>query len=193
MPGLDHFGVIAPYYDRIFARPDPARLRELLALPAGRLLDVGGGTGRISEMLAGHVDMVVVADPSRAMLNGARGKDGLQPSRGHAERLPFGDGSFDRVLVVDAFHHFDHHKLAAVELVRVVAPGGRLVVEEMNYERLPVKLVALGEKLLLMGSHFYRPAALARLFEGSGARVTVHADDAVNMWVVVEKAAGRWD
>ncbi len=74
------------------------------------------------------------------------------------------------------------------ELVRVVAPGGRLVVEEMNYERLPVKLVALGEKLLLMGSHFYRPAGLARLFEGRGARVSVVADDPMAMWVVVEKA-----
>ncbi len=166
----------------------PARLRELLALPAGRLLDVGGGTGRISEMLVGEVGRVVVADPSRAMLDGARSKDGLQAARGQAERLPFPDGSFDRVLVVDAFHHFAHHRQAARELVRVVAPGGRLVVEELNYERVPVKLIALGEKLLLMGSHFYRPDGLRRLFDGVGGRVTVEADDPVNVWVVVEKA-----
>ncbi len=187
MPHLDHFGLIAPYYDRIFARPDPARLRQLLALPAGRLLDVGGGTGRIAELLAGDVGKVVVADASRGMLDGARAKPGLAPACAHAERLPFPDGCFDRVLVVDAFHHFGQHEQAAGELLRVVAAGGRLVVEEMNYERLPVKLVALGEKLLLMGSHFYRPAGLRRLFEGRGARVTVHADDPLAVWVVVEK------
>lgn len=187
MPGFDHFDVIAPYYDRIFARPDPARLRGLLALPAGRLLDVGGGTGRISALLAGDVGTAVIADASRGMLSGAASKRGLQPAHAHAERLPFADGSFDRVLVVDAFHHFAQHERAASELMRVVAPGGRLVVEEMNYERLPVKLVALGEKLLLMGSHFYRPTGLHRLFEGPGRRVSLHADDPMSMWVVVEK------
>lgn len=186
MLGLDHFGLIASFYDRIFAEPDPTRLRQLLALPAGRLLDVGGGTGRVSEMLSGEASLVVVTDSSRAMLAEAQGKRKLRSARGHAEELPFARGSFDRVLVVDAFHHFAHHRLAAAELMRVVAPGGRLVIEELNYERLPVKAVAWGEKMLLMGSHFYRPQALRYLFEGHG-RVTLHTDDPINMWVVVEK------
>jgi demethylmenaquinone methyltransferase/2-methoxy-6-polyprenyl-1,4-benzoquinol methylase len=183
----DHFGLIAPFYDRIFAEHNSARLRELLALPAGRLLDVGGGTGRVSATLVGGARLVVLADPSQAMLGASRVKPGLGPARAHAERLPFPDGSFDRVLVVDAFHHFSDHRQAAGELLRVVAPGGRLVVEELNYERLPVKLIALGEKVLLMGSHFYGPGRLRRLFEAKGVRVTVHVDDQASMWVVAEK------
>jgi ubiquinone/menaquinone biosynthesis C-methylase UbiE len=190
VPYLDHFALVAPFYDRVFAGFDPARLRDLLALPAGRLLDVGGGTGRVTGALVGMTGLAVITDVSRAMLSGTRSKPGLRPARGHAERLPFPDGSFDRVLVVDAFHHFANHRQAAGELVRVLAPGGRLVVEEMNYERMPVKLVALGEKLLLMGSHFYRPDALRRLFEMRGDRVTVHTDDPTSVWVVVEKAGG---
>jgi demethylmenaquinone methyltransferase/2-methoxy-6-polyprenyl-1,4-benzoquinol methylase len=187
MRGLDHFSLLAPFYDRIFAGLDPARLRELLALPAGRLLDVGGGTGRVAALLAGDVGQVVIADPSPGMLGGARAKSGLLPMRAQAERLPYRDGSFDRILIVDALHHFHSQRQAAPELLRVLAPGGRLVIEEMNYERLPVKFVALGEKLLLMGSRFYRAGDLGRLFEGAGRRVTVHADHAVNVWVVVEK------
>ena len=185
---LDHFGLLAPFYDRIFAGYDPARLHAFLALPARHLLDVGGGTGRISAALVDQVELVVVADASRPMLSASRAKHGLGQSRAKAERLPFPDASFDRVLVVDAFHHFSDHQTAADELLRVVAPGGRLVVEELNVERLPVKLIALGERLLLMGSHFYRPQTLARMFEARGGRVTMHLDDMTSMWMVAEKA-----
>jgi ubiquinone/menaquinone biosynthesis C-methylase UbiE len=191
MRGLDHFSLLAPFYDRIFAGLDPAQLRALLALPARRLLDVGGGTGRVASLLAGDVEQVVIADPSPGMLGGAKAKRGLLPTRAHAERLPYPDDAFDRILIVDAFHHFLDQSQAAPELLRVLAPGGRLVIEEMNYERLPVKLVALGEKLALMGSRFYRSGELGRLFEGPGRGVTVHSDHAVSVWVVVEKEPAR--
>lgn len=187
MPELDHFSLLAPFWDRIFAGVDPARLRELLALPAGRLLDVGGGTGRIAARLAGEIGLVVVTDASRPMLTEARAKPGLAATRGHAERLPFGDDSFDRVLVVDAFHHFRDQGAAAAELLRVVAPGGRLVVEEMNLDRHRVKLIALGERVLLMDSHFKRPETLRRAFAAVGGRVTIHVDHGINFWAVVEK------
>lgn len=191
MRGLDHFSFLAPFYDRVFAGMDPSRLRELLALPARRLLDVGGGTGRVAALLASDVEQIVLADPSRGMLRGAKAKDGLLATRAEAERLPYRNGAFERILIVDAFHHFNDQRKAAPELLRVLAPGGRLVIEEMNYERLPVKLVALGEKLALMGSRFYRAGDLGCLFEGAGRRVTVYADDPINVWVVVEKAGGH--
>jgi ubiquinone/menaquinone biosynthesis C-methylase UbiE len=190
MRGVDHFSLVARFYDRFFAGYDASHLRDLLALPAGRLLDVGGGTGRVTALLADQVELAVVADASPGMLAEARPKAGLSLTHAHVERLPFPDNSFDRVLVVDAFHHFARHEQAAYELVRVVKPGGRLVVEELNVERLPVKLIALGERLLLMGSHFYGPDGLRRLFERHGGRPALHVDDAVNMWVVMEKELG---
>jgi ubiquinone/menaquinone biosynthesis C-methylase UbiE len=187
MRRFDHFSLLAPFYDRIFAGLDPSRLRELLALPAGRLLDVGGGTGRVTALLSEDVTQVVIADPSKGMLGSSKAKNGLLPTRAHAERLPYRDGSFDRILIVDAFHHFHDQRQAVPELMRVLARGGRLVIEEMNYDRLPVKLVALGEKLALMGSRFYRASDLGCLFEGVGRNVTVHADHGINVWVIVDK------
>lgn len=185
----DHFALLAPFYDRIFAGLNPARLHELLALPAGRLLDVGGGTGRVAATLVGLAEIIVVTDLSAAMLRVARSRDGLCPTRAHAERLPFPDASFDRVLVVDAFHHFCDQEQAADELLRVLAPDGRLVIEEPNIEHWPVKLIALGERLALMGSRFWRPDAMRRLFESRGGRATLWTDNAVNAWVVVEKSS----
>jgi ubiquinone/menaquinone biosynthesis C-methylase UbiE len=186
MPPFDHFALIARFYDRIFTRVNREQLCEWLALPADRLLDVGGGTGRVSSTLAGAKTIIVV-DPSTAMLRAARTKNGLRLASAHAERLPFPDASFDRILVVDAFHHFCDQALAADELLRVLAPDGRLVIEEPNIERWPVKLVALGERLALMGSHFYRPEAMRRMLEMRGGQVTLAADDPLNVWVIVEK------
>jgi demethylmenaquinone methyltransferase/2-methoxy-6-polyprenyl-1,4-benzoquinol methylase len=120
------------------------------------------------------------------MLREAAQKNGLTPLQAHAELLPFPKASFERILVVDAFHHFCGQRQAAVELWRVLTPGGRLVIEEPNIETWPVKLIALAEWLALMGSHFYAPGEIRNMFEALGARVEVHVDQ-VNAWVVVQK------
>ncbi len=148
---------------------------------------LAAGPGASLAVLTG-VKTIVVIDPSMAMLSAARAKNGLYLANAHAERIPFLDASFDRVLVVDAFHHFRNQAQAADELLRVLAPGGRLVIEEPNIGRWTVKLIALGERLAWMGSHFFYPETMRRMFEMRGGQVTVSTDDAINAWVVVEKS-----
>jgi demethylmenaquinone methyltransferase/2-methoxy-6-polyprenyl-1,4-benzoquinol methylase len=185
---LDHFHLIAPFYDRIFSGLRTDRLRALLGLPmSGWLLDVGGGTGRVARTLHG-AGQVVILDVSVGMLRQARNK-GLLVVMGEAEALPFRRETFSRVLMVDAFHHLRDQAAAAAELLRVLARGGRLVVEEMDIERLPVKLVALGEKLLLMRSHMRSSAVMRRMFETAGGRV-YEERQALNIWLVVK---GRFE
>ena len=186
VPG--HFRFVAPVYDRLFASPQPDRLRGLLELPvSGSVLDVGGGTGRVAQALRGLADEVVVLDESAAMLHQACLK-GLPAARGLAERLPFSDGAFARILVVDAFHHFQDQQQAALDLLRVLAPSGRLVIEEPNVERTAVRLLALAEKLMLMHSRFCPPSVMRQVFEGAGG--TVHlVRQGVSFWAVVERAA----
>lgn len=172
MRRFDHFDVLAGLYDRVFGFLGAEHLAHLLDLqPGQRLLDVGGGTGRVSQALRDRCT-VVVCDTSQGMTRQARAK-GLLTVRGAAEMLPFADGAFDRLLVVDAFHHFSDHQMAARELLRVLRPGGRLVIEEPDIRRWPVKLIALGERLLLMRSRFFDAEALIRLFEEAGGSVEV--------------------
>jgi demethylmenaquinone methyltransferase/2-methoxy-6-polyprenyl-1,4-benzoquinol methylase len=186
--GFDHFSLFAPFYDRLFAFRHPARLRELLALPTGgRLLDAGGGTGRVAQTLRGLAGQIVVIDRSAAMLRRAVRKEGLASACAHAEQLPFPDASFERILVVDAFHHLCDQRQAAAELWRVLATGGRLIIEEPNIETMLIKLVALGERLALMRSRFYTPHDIRDMFQALGARTEVHANHPVNVWIVMEK------
>jgi demethylmenaquinone methyltransferase/2-methoxy-6-polyprenyl-1,4-benzoquinol methylase len=92
-------------------------------------------------------------------------------------------------VVVDAFHHFCDQKDSVGELWRVLAPGGRMVIEEPNIETWTVKLLAVAEKIALMRSHFYGPDAIKEMFLELAPRaaVEIHRDEEYTTWVVVEK------
>jgi ubiquinone/menaquinone biosynthesis C-methylase UbiE len=184
----DHFRSLARIYDRLIGRPHIGRQVELLALPCGcSLLEVGGGTGRVLERLRGDAHPLVIADYSAAMLHQAAGKEGLCPVRAAAERLPFRDASFDRVLVVDALHHFHDQERAMAEMARVLRPGGRLVVEEPDLRRAIVRLVALGERLLRMESTFHPPERIRAMAETAGLQARVVSDGGFSAWVVADR------
>ena len=182
---FDHFGFISPLYARVkYSELDT--LREMMALPAtgGKLLDVGGGTGRVSLAVRDLVDMAIVCDVSMGMLNKTH-RARLLPVRGGSETLPFPGNFFERVIMVDALHHVADHAQTAREMFRVLKPGGRIVIEEPDIKTFGVKLIALMEKALIMRSHFLEAKQIAALFPPATANI--HTKDST-VWIVVEKA-----
>lgn len=189
MPRFDHFGMIAPFYDRVARGNQRQEWAQFLGFPyQGRLLDVGGGTGRAAQSLTCETCEVTVVDVSLKMLRLAAAKPGVKTVCSPAETLPFPSKSFERIIMVDALHHVADQRVTASELWRILKPGGRLLIEEPNIHRIAVKLIALAEKLLLMRSHFLSPRQIANLFEGMPARVTIHVRRAdANAWILVER------
>jgi ubiquinone/menaquinone biosynthesis C-methylase UbiE len=178
-PIFDHFRFLAPLYDHVFNGEHAHReLVEPLDLPVdGWLLDAGGGTGRIAQGLRDHAGGVIVVDVSHGMLRQARIKTRLHPTLGQAECLPFPGEQFDRILIVDAFHHFYAYDAAARDLWRVLKPGGRLLIMEPNIARWQVKLIALAERAMLMRSRFFTADEMFALFSSDPqARVTVDTE-----------------
>ncbi|MBI5963893.1 MAG: class I SAM-dependent methyltransferase [Chloroflexi bacterium] len=183
MPQFDHFAAIASLYACV-TYSKTSVMREIARLPVkGSLLDVGGGTGRVSLALRDLVDEVVIADVSFGMLRQSP-RSTLKPVCGGSESLPFADSSFERVIMVDALHHVLNHAESAREMFRVLKPGGLLIIEEPDIRTFGVKLIALAEKLLLMRSHFLTPDQIMKLF--TNGEKQIHAEDGT-AWVVVGK------
>jgi ubiquinone/menaquinone biosynthesis C-methylase UbiE len=93
-----------------------------------RVLEVGCGTGHwLAQLEASGCDAVGL-EPSAAMLDKARAR-GLRAElvHGRAESLPFADASFDRVLCINAIHHFDDVGRFVAEARRVLRAGGVLL------------------------------------------------------------------
>ncbi len=184
---MDHFDLLAPLYDRLIRPPADSRLNEVAGLPArGRLLDAGGGTGRIAERLRDQIDQIVIADSSLKMLKQAHIKGGFDAVGCHTEVLPFPDGSFERIIVVDAYHHLTNQGSSLAEFWRVLAPGGRLVIEEPDIDRFAVKLIAIGEKIAFMRSHFVRAERIAERLARMGANAAVERENHA-AWVIADK------
>jgi ubiquinone/menaquinone biosynthesis C-methylase UbiE len=184
---FDHFGILAPFYDRVIGSRAFDKLISLAGLPIdGRLLDAGGGTGRVTQALRGLASQLIIVDVSHGMLRQALPKGDLAPVCSAVERLPFSSGDFERIVVVDALHHVYSQQATATELWRVLAPGGRLVIEEPDVRKLAGKFIAVAEKVALMRSNFLTPGKIAGLFPRNGCSVQI-VDDGFNVYVVVTK------
>lgn len=192
MPILDHFSWLAPWYDRLASPPDVQYWQGVLQLPcAGWLLDVGGGTGRLSHPMRELTGGVVLVDVAFGMLIEAQRKASLRIAMSEGEQLAFPSDCFDRIMMVDALHHVRDQKLVARELARVLKTNGRLVIIEPDIDSWAIRLVALFEKLLLMRSHFLRADEIAALFADENLRVQITKRDR-SIWVSVEKRASGY-
>lgn len=107
-----------------------------------RVLEIGCGTGNLSvRAKRAHPAVEVVGcDPDPKALQRAqrktRGLNGVRFEHAYAQRLPYADGEFDRVLSSMMLHHLDDDAktAAAAEVFRVLRPGGRLHLVDVGGE-----------------------------------------------------------
>lgn len=151
------FDFLLPAYDlltRVLGAPAVhAELVSGAALTGSqRVLDIGCGTGNLTlQAKRSHPDADITGcDPDALALARAHRKagsgTGIHFDRAYAQDLPYPDAYFDQVLSALMLHHLaeDTKTAAALEMHRVLRPGGRLHIADVHGDRLPGLLEAAG-------------------------------------------------
>lgn len=158
------FGSQAEAYARF--RPDyPLALLEWGLRPVRdavhlRVLDLGAGTGKLTEGLHALGVRVVAVEPDAAMLAQLRrALPGVDAMAGTAESIPLPDASVNAVFAGQALHWFDLDR-ALPEIGRVLRPGGSLVAAWNTYDdTVPwvARMCAIADSVRRSSSDFSEP------------------------------------
>jgi len=107
-------------------------------LPPADVVDIGCGEGYLTIEVARWAQRVIAIDRSTAVLARAKALAGRRRAgniifkRGELEKLPLDSASVDVALLSQALHHAEDPAAALAEAVRVVRPGGRVLVLELR-------------------------------------------------------------
>tara|TARA_R110002110_G_scaffold103299_2_gene261159 strand:- start:76 stop:870 length:795 start_codon:yes stop_codon:yes gene_type:complete len=174
--------------------------------PGNKVLDIAGGTGDLTRKfskLVGPQGEVVLADINDSMLKVGRDRlldlgvaGNVRFVQADAEALPFPDNHFDCITIAFGLRNVTHKDRAIASMLRVLKPGGRLLVLEFSkpgnkllskaYDQYSFRLLPLMGKLVTNDSESYRYLAesirmhpdqetlKAMMVEAGFARVTYH-------------------
>lgn len=173
---------------------------------ANKVLDIAGGTGDLARKfssLVGPEGEVVLADINASMLKVGRDRlldkgvaNNISFVQADAEKLPFPDNHFDVVTIAFGLRNVTHKEDALRSMLRVLKPGGRLLVLEFSkpsnpllskfYDAYSFKFMPLAGKLITDDADSYRYLAesirmhpdqdtlKAMMSDAGFARVTFH-------------------
>lgn len=132
------WNAVAAGYDEVFFGQLPelndAAIELLRPERGDRVLDVASGPGTLAVRLAPRVGRVVAVDFAEVMIEHLRGHimrsrlANLEAKLMNGEQLEFEDGSFDSAISMFGVCLFDRRKRGLEEMLRVVVPGGRVVL-----------------------------------------------------------------
>jgi len=185
----DDFRLVARIYDRVIKPRQDISWRKIICEldSSSLLLDVGGGTGRIADLMEKCFERIVIYDVSLPMIRESKNKNArIFGICGEIENLGLKKNYFDAIIMVDTLHHVENHQKAILSILNALKPGGIFILEEPDIRKFPVKLIAVMEKLLLMRSHFLKPEVVSNWIDMKKFTVNLIEEDN-NYYFIIKK------
>jgi len=185
------FDIVAPIYEKLHfgGKKTFDKIKSIVIFePLDKVIDLGGGSGRIAKFLANKVQQVTVVDASGGMIRQCLQRHPeLSCVNAEAQNLPFADDSINKIIIIDAFHHFQNQKQVIKEMERILANNGKVVIEEFNPIKMFGKLIVIIEKMFCLGSHFHPPTSLINLFSINEFKVRTINENKSTYYLIAEK------
>jgi SAM-dependent methyltransferase len=130
------------------------------AEPSGFVVDLGGGAGTLLNLTHKiRTDLTYLCvDPAIGMLKYV--PPYAQRVAALSEDLPFGDNTVVAVMIGDAIHHFTDPERGIKEVHRILKPGGRLFIFDINPKTRTGRIAVGMERRLREPANFYSPEHL---------------------------------
>lgn len=186
---FNHLGLFFKFFPVLFySRRARLHLRRSISrVETGFVIDLGGGTGTLLNLAHSiRPDLIYLCvDPAMGMLKYVRPYAYRVAAR--SEDLPFSDSTIAAILIGDALHHFSDPVRGLKEVFRVLKPGGKLFIYEIDPESFLGWLAIVTERPLREHTNFYPPEQLQELLseigfvvveQGRGRRYTIDAEKA---------------
>ncbi len=141
MSSTEYFNRVAPQWDGLrkgfFSEAVRNKALTVACVEPGKFAaDIGAGSGFVTEGLLKRGLRVIAVDRSGAMLEEMKKKFGpdtaVEYRVGEAESLPLDDGSVDFVFANMYLHHVESPAAAIREMARILKPGGRIVITDLD-------------------------------------------------------------
>jgi SAM-dependent methyltransferase len=190
----DYYDDPAFNYERWWAGREYEHQAEVIAIRKllrgsrfGHAVDVGGGFGRLSIVLADYADAVTLTDSSRQQLDLSRDFLARHPSvssrQMEASDLDFPAGSVDLVAMVRVMHHLPEPAAVLAEISRILRPGGYAMIEVANSahainrirhliqrKQIPLAAMDTGSRGVIPFVN-HHPDTVARQFSAAGLHI----------------------
>lgn len=174
----DDFKFLSSFYDRIIHKRDEIFwIDSFEGSSSEKIIEIGGGTGRILENFQNRASSLFLCDYSFSMLKIAKKKKLFSEICCQAELLPFSNESFRLIVMVDTLHHLINPSIAINEIIRILDKQGLFVIEEPDIRNWKIKIIAILEKIMGMRSHFYRETEIIEMIKSNQVQVTTIYED----------------
>ncbi|MBI5224329.1 methyltransferase domain-containing protein [Candidatus Micrarchaeota archaeon] len=102
-------------------------------------------------------------------------KKGVKALKARVQKLPFKDATFDIVTMAEVIEHFIETEIALKEIMRVLKPGGRIIITTPNFASIRDRILMIFGKLQAFAWHtdhvkFFNKERLTKVLKGTGYR-----------------------
>ncbi len=183
------FSNIAHWYDDFVGSLDFDKVAEFIPLYEDELiLDLGGGTGRVSQDLGKNTKGCIILDLSFKMLLQAKEKSrSMFLINGLSQNLPLREASLKQIFLNDSLHHIADQEGTLADCYYTLGTNGKLIIREYDKKKIRTKFLIFFEKIVRFGSKFLSTKELSEMCVEQGFKTEFSRPSKSTFILVAEK------